>query len=516
MSFKPKNKHLLFIGFFLFFLFNLIFLLYLNTTLEEGAYLYAAKLVYKGKIPYRDFQYGQSPLWPYFYGFFLKIFGSWPQKLFGSLIYFGRFISLFFSLLTLLFSLQLAKNLAGRKGELVCLFLIVSNLLTLKYFIHCYTYTLTALFFIASLYVWTTKLKDIWKISLSVILMNLGVGIRIILLPSLCLLLLFIFFKYWSEKIKIIFALLVNVLSGLIFFGPFFFADSQAFLFHLFISQLERSHSMLYYRQTPDLVWLHRRLSEFYVDFSQYLPLIIFVLITAWWLIIKKENKLKEKYFIVFLLGITFIQFLVNFIPKPGYVHYHTFLTPLMAVISSWGLTKIFDSFQEKKAQIVLLSTGIFIVVGYFSVNASFTFRELFSQGLLWDKIKETATLIRNYTQPEDEILTFSVIPALESDRTLPINLARGIYTYHPQDSLEKCRRFHLLATSDLLNYINSEKAQMVILTDRYFYGYHLNPIPETRKKIKETIKNHYRLIKEIPQFAGWSGKAYIYIKKQF
>jgi hypothetical protein len=45
---------------------------------DEGFYLLASRLVFEGKLPYRDFLYLQTPLLPYFYGLWMKGAGvSW-------------------------------------------------------------------------------------------------------------------------------------------------------------------------------------------------------------------------------------------------------------------------------------------------------------------------------------------------------------------------------------------------------------------------------------------------------
>lgn len=65
-------------------LFGLLFTFYFVLSVErfvasdEGFYLYAAKLVTSGSLPYFDFFYPQMPLLPYIYGAFLSLFGfSW-------------------------------------------------------------------------------------------------------------------------------------------------------------------------------------------------------------------------------------------------------------------------------------------------------------------------------------------------------------------------------------------------------------------------------------------------------
>src|SRR5271157_940728 len=45
---------------------------------DEGYYLMASRLVMQHKLPYLDFFYQQTPLLPYVYGLWMKLFGvSW-------------------------------------------------------------------------------------------------------------------------------------------------------------------------------------------------------------------------------------------------------------------------------------------------------------------------------------------------------------------------------------------------------------------------------------------------------
>ena len=46
---------------------------------DEGWYLYAARLVSEGKVPYRDFAYPQAPLMPYIYAVANPLVSSMAQ-----------------------------------------------------------------------------------------------------------------------------------------------------------------------------------------------------------------------------------------------------------------------------------------------------------------------------------------------------------------------------------------------------------------------------------------------------
>lgn len=78
---------------------------------DEGWYLYAARLVYRGDLPYHDFAFFQPPLVPYVYGI--------PQRLFGESLEVGRFTSLFLSLATVTLGMRQSYERAGRFAALI-------------------------------------------------------------------------------------------------------------------------------------------------------------------------------------------------------------------------------------------------------------------------------------------------------------------------------------------------------------------------------------------------------------
>ena len=71
---------------------------------DEGWYLYAARLVGEGKVPYRDFFFTQGPILPYIYSA-LPIHGLLS----------GRLATLAFSLFSALVSIAFARRLVGRE-----------------------------------------------------------------------------------------------------------------------------------------------------------------------------------------------------------------------------------------------------------------------------------------------------------------------------------------------------------------------------------------------------------------
>lgn len=116
---------------------------------DEGWYLYAARLVKAGDVPYRDFAYTQGPLMPMVYSWFC---GAWER--FG--LVGGRIATLSIGLLGLLFAAALARLLAmdGRKGAagVIAFMLLGCNLYHVYYLTIPKTYALTSCFLLMGFY----------------------------------------------------------------------------------------------------------------------------------------------------------------------------------------------------------------------------------------------------------------------------------------------------------------------------------------------------------------------------
>ena len=116
---------------------------------DEGWYLYAAKLVAEGKIPYRDFFYTQAPAMPFAYAAF-----AWAWAPGGLLS--ARAFTLVVGLCGVAFACGIARRLSapGRRdvAALTTFFLLAVNLYHLYYLAIPKTYALASLFVLAGFY----------------------------------------------------------------------------------------------------------------------------------------------------------------------------------------------------------------------------------------------------------------------------------------------------------------------------------------------------------------------------
>ena len=123
--------------FFVYIVMSITYLFFGQLHLDEGAYLYASKAVYRGALPYRDFFFLQPPLFPYIYGLI--------QIVLPGLLY-ARLTSILFGFLATLFLMKLVHQLSDYKGGLVFLALITMTPFQLYFFSISRLYALSAFF----------------------------------------------------------------------------------------------------------------------------------------------------------------------------------------------------------------------------------------------------------------------------------------------------------------------------------------------------------------------------------
>lgn len=129
-----------------------LFSYYARTYYDEELFLYAANLVYDGKLPYRDFLFTFGPVLPFVYGL--------PQALFGPSLLVGRMTAAALSVVTAAAGSTLAYRFSGRMGVLVFLALMALSPRMLQTFTLPRTESLVAPLLMLALAVWISRPRD--------------------------------------------------------------------------------------------------------------------------------------------------------------------------------------------------------------------------------------------------------------------------------------------------------------------------------------------------------------------
>jgi len=146
---------------------------------DEGDYMLAARQVFEGRLPYVDFLYTQTPLLPYAYGLWMKLFGlNW---------YAARLLSaVFATALGTLIYVYGARAFKNHSLAFVGLFLFGTSAFTLAWDTVVMTYALSGLLLFSAFTVLTTgpRIPQISRFILSGFLLALAVDTRLLILAA--------------------------------------------------------------------------------------------------------------------------------------------------------------------------------------------------------------------------------------------------------------------------------------------------------------------------------------------
>ncbi len=495
-----------------------------HIAMEEAAYTYAAKLVSEGKMPYTDFFYPQAPLLPYLYAPF--------QFILDDFLITSRFVSFFFSILIFTLIYKIAKKRGNGLAALLALALFVSSVFTLTRYTSVLVYTAASFFIILSIFFASKKLTC-QNIFLSLLIMAAAMAVRVSILPAFIILAIYLLLKVENRK-KFIFTALVALFSIIVFFLPFAVRSFDCLYFDVITYQVNTTKYYTIFQDISSLRWNLRKsllLAGIVENFFSVVitggALIIYYL----WLLIgevlnvkknlsclsiiylykKCKGFISKNHFELLLVFIILALFGAHlFLPDRPYAVYFTILVPLVAVLFGLKASHFFGKIKSPQikrglgalfAIIVILSPLLVSERTILNVNPFKT-------------VKEASTFIQKNTQPEDKVLTLSVLPALSANRELLPHTERGNYMYFPRLDKETVQKYGLLDAETLISYINKKEPGAIALTSRYFFQKRVMDAKPEYQEIKKILNENYFQALKIENYAGNWGRLYIYLPR--
>jgi hypothetical protein len=477
-------------------LIGILYVLFGTVNNDEGWYLYASKLVYAGKIPYVDFSYTQGPLLPYVYGI--------PQLIFGPSLYVGRLTSLFFGLLTCVFTAKLAEKLAGKTGAVVALALVCLSPFTLYFFTIVKTYALTSCLMILSLYLlFASNIRNPLKTMLSMLFMCLAAGVRVSVLPVVFLLMIYFVYAERNNMRTAILGLSTVIVTCGLLFAPFLLINKDLSIFNLVGYHLGRAGP-----QSLGSILLNRGSAVVELVHVYFLTLaLVFVGLVLHTYGSRERSKGDTKYWVLFCL-IVLAVCAVNFFVTPTFSEYAVILAPVASVLASLGIKKIYDySNGNPIRNVILVMMALMVLLTPLSQGPLFVKMSLKEKPIA--QIEEIGYYIKSHTPEDGRLLMFSTYAAIAADRMLLPGFEMSIFSYYSDWSTDKARQYHVI-NRDLLNeYIESTSAAAILLTS--FEIEYLQIGNDTLGLIEE----NYYLAKSMPNWGQWGDTADLYLPRQ-
>ncbi|MFI5052772.1 MAG: hypothetical protein ACHQDE_00295 [Acidimicrobiia bacterium] len=432
---------------------------------DEGWYLYAARLVYRGQLPYHDFSFTQMPLLPYLYG---------PLQLITPSLYTGRVVSLVLGTAAVALCVRVAWREGGRPAAAAVALLCVAAPTAVYNLTLTKTYALVA-FFLAALL--ATLLSPGRRSITFPLAAAAATGLALTRASGVPLSVLVIAYLLWQapdRRVRVWVGAIAA--AGIAILAGFVLVDFGAARFDLI-----SFHQLLWHGAPTRARWdtiVEDRIPEWFGDYWGYLLLsaaAIVALVTSESL--RRYFRSRAGYSILTVGVVLYlaVQLLAEFAP----VEYAAPVIPLVVTIPTILLSR--RLLGPLGTRPTFRGAGIAASVGVVAL-AALTFVHPSAGEYLVDRgapdsvgvANRVAAYVRDHTRPSDEVLALWAQPAtLASDRDLVPDTSFGLFSYEDL-STARARALHYVNKQRLLEIIESRRPAAIVLTDvdRTFFNF--------------------------------------------
>lgn len=398
---------------------------------DEGFYAYASREVMRGRIPYRDFGYTQTPVLPYVEGVLMSATG------FG--ISHQRTLNAVWGALSLLLAVAVWKRAGLRPlaaAALAAAWLLCQALM--YYDTIGKTYALTQMFLLAAGGVLYLGVSPKMKVLLLSIACVLAVGCRLTVAPAAGILWLGLAMTE-RGRISLFWLIAVPLLLALLILGPFVAADPVNAAYwclgchlHVLLPRIRMAVSVQSIRSAPGfLIAAFAGIAGFFLRGGKApgpAPWILAAGIVGW------------------AVGVG----------VPG--TYADYSTPFMAlVIVGCGCV-----LAESSARVAGAASALILIAS--SVGLKWE-TEPFLSGRFPEAVTRAAAYVRANTDPGDRVLTPMPEVALEAERDVVPGLEMGKFGLTAEMDQKSASARHLLTWDRLLLIVANQRPPIVVLS---------------------------------------------------
>jgi hypothetical protein len=431
-----------------------------NLNQDEGWYLYAAKSVAAGEMPYRDFAFTQGPILPLVYGAFYSVVERWGVA--G-----GRLLTALFGIGSAL----LVAGMAGREAEknkgsmAIAAFLLVGCNVYQSYFTTIVkTYGLCSFGLAAGFFMLTFRRYG-WGCLLSGIFLALAAGTRVSAGMTLPLVGIWLLLQHRTLSRGWIWFGVGGGLMLLAEFVPFFISAAEQTHFGLLGYHAGRESGDFMQQAVLKVGFISRFVQAYF----------LFAILTLSVLLIRDRKPQFEMQRLTPLLWICGIGIsAVHFIAPFPYDDYQVIAFPLLGSALALSLMQSVPSSRIGAALVFLFLAS---AAGAFSSSIN---QDWFVRGRdrIWWQFKgksdlvvlrEAAVFVQEHSPAGSVLLTQDTYLAVEAGRSVPPGMEMGAFCYYPDLPRDQAEKLHLLNREMLLETLRSSDASVAA-----FSGYGL------------------------------------------
>ena len=491
---------------------------------DEGWYLYAARLVHLGELPYRDFAFTQPPFLPLVYSAiqpFVDQFGLMA----------GRVFTLFLGFLTALGAGWLGSRLVPRGWRLstaVMTFVLIGCNVYHSYFTTIVkTYSLCAFLLVAGLLLlsYASQRAGAAAAFLAGLVLAMAAATRISAAAALPVAFFYLIWKRKDVANFSAFALLIGGTLGVFaLFLPFYLAAPDGFWFAMVEYHTLRHPGSLAAALVYKAGFLSRVAQDYFVAMVLWIALIIFSSFQA----APTPRRLPVAApveFPVLLWSIVGLVSLVHFMAPFPYDDYQVIVMPIFLCSLSVAWTRRVAAWELRSHDLdgssgarSSMMTLLFLMVFVFSTLATVASpvnQDWFIRGRdrIWWRFKEKVPLLylqqagrqlQENSGDDKLLLTQDIYLAVESGLRVPRGMEMGPFSYYPEWDRERCEAIRVLNREMLEEMIDQTEASLAA-----FSGYGLSiqspevsELPaEHEAALWQKVNSRYEEMDQLPFF---------------
>ena len=482
---------------------------------DEGWYLYAARSVAQGRMPYRDFAFTQGPVSPFVYA----LGAPWVAA--RGLVA-GRWLTFLLGGLTLLGVYRLARYRGGAQAALFAAILLAVNVYQSQFTTTVKTYALAGAFL-----VWGLLLADRalapgarpWTGLAAGGLLALAAGTRFsagAALPVVGLALLMRMER--GHPWAWLWVGVGGALGLLVVFGPFLAMAPGPLKFWLFDYHAGRAPGGLATAAIYKAGFLSRTVQSYFVACAAI------VTVVAGRVMLGPREAGAARPGAGMLWGVAAVISLVHLAAPFPYDDYQVMVYPVACAALGISLARwIGDAPRLAGWTAAVLLLAALAAAGSSPVNQAWVLRE---RDRIWWRLKETSPIavlreagrvVREATGEEDVLLTQDTYLAVEADRAVPRGMEMGPFSYYPDLDRETAAALRVTNREILLEILRQTDAPLAAVSG---YGFAIaSPAvrelePAQRAELLAALEEHYEPIHSVTHFGQAQTTLHLYRRR--
>ncbi len=422
---------------------------------DEGYYHLIARQTARGDLPYRDYIYVQTPLYPLVYGA--------AFALFGDSFAFARGLSGFLGLIAFLLCVLTARRIGGDSAGAATAALIVSQPFTLYFLMIVKLYALAGLSVTAAIWFLCSRFSPLTRYTAASICLALGAATRLTLAPAVPLVIILAAIRTRRPFVVIAATLSATFVLGILIL-PFYLLTPDVFIYDVFTYHLEKEDFSLIRQISHRLDTLFQLSNLYFFPLTILTGAILLRIRRSWRRDAGMPRMLAgEGDAAVLLAGVIAFHFTAQ---APYIYRYLAMLAPPLMTLVGVEAVRIRNRLPEPLGKgMVWLFFGACLLTLIARGRADFSFID----GGAFVQLKRVSAQVQAVSPPDKPILTFNNSVAVEAEREVVRGDEMNVLTYDPAWPRERCEKFVIL-NQDMLESLIRDRTFGAILVTRYSF----------------------------------------------